>query len=110
MATVAMKNVMSIWDTMTGQKVVDISGLTVYPNPLRMSSSTCGVGFIYDQNGDHHYKIFNLGKGVVERSLCGKACKRTQAFGMIDEKRMLSFSKGRRLLKVRCFILQFILF
>ena len=95
-----MTNVLSVWDAMTGQKVVDIKGLTAYPNPLRMSNLTRGVGFINDQNGKYHYKVFNLKEGKIERNLLGKACKRMQAFGFIDQKHVISFSKGRRFLKV----------
>lgn len=93
-------NVMSVWDTLAGKKVAEIGDVAVCPNPLRMSSLTRGVGFIYDHKEQHHYKVFNLKEGKIERRLSGKACKRMQAFGFINGQHMLSFSKGRRFLKV----------
>jgi hypothetical protein len=67
--------------------------MTVFPNPARLSGdSTRGVGYIYDEKHPH-YKVFNFKDAVVEKTLEGSACKRMNAFGMIDDHRMISFSR-----------------
>ena len=88
-----------MWDAVSGKRVRRLTGLTVFPNPIRMFTATRGVGFIYDQNVPH-YKVFNFVEGIIERNLEGKACKRMNAFGFIDNKRMMSFSRGRRFVKL----------
>ena len=98
-AVIQLKNEIDVWDALSGKRVRRLMNLMVFPNPVRMCTSTRGVGFIYDQNLPH-YKVFNFAEGKIERNLDGKACKRMNAFGFIDQKRMMSFSRGRRFLKV----------
>ena len=94
-----LKNEIHLWDALSGKRVRRLMNLTVFPNPIRMCTATQGVGFIFDQNLPH-YKVFNFKEGTIERNLDGKACKRMNAFGFIDEKHMISFSRGRRNVKV----------
>ena len=98
-ATIQLRNEIDVWDTLSGKRVRRLMNLMVFPNPIRMCTATRGVGFIYDQDLPH-YKVFNFGEGKIERNLAGKACKRMNAFGFIDQKRMISFSRGRRNVKV----------
>ena len=98
-AVIQLKNEIDVWDALSGKRVRRLMNLMVFPNPVRMCTATRGVGFIYDQNLPH-YKVFNFAEGKIERNLDGKACKRMNAFGFIDQKRMMSFSRGRRFLKV----------
>ena len=97
--TIQLRHEIDVWDTLSGKRVRRLMNLMVFPNPIRMCTATRGVGFIYDQNLPH-YKVFNFGDGKIERNLDGKACKRMNAFGFIDQKRMMSFSRGRRNVKV----------
>ena len=94
-----LRNEIHVWDAQTGKRVRRLMNLTMFPNPLRMCTATRGVGFIFDQ-ATPHYKVFNLKEGNKERNLNGKACKRMNAFGFIDQKHMISFSRGRRNVKV----------
>ena len=94
-----LRNEIHVWDVQTGKRVRRLVNLTVFPSPLRMCTATRGVGFIFDQ-AMPHYKVFNLKEGKIERNLDGKACKRMNAFGFIDQKHMISFSRGRRNVKV----------
>ena len=98
-AVVQLKNEIDVWDALSGKQVRRFMNLMVFPNPIRLCTATRGVGFIIDQKFPH-YKVFNFAEGRIERNLEGKACKRMNAFGFIDEKRMMSFSKGRRFVKV----------
>ena len=98
-ATIQLRNEIDVWDALSGKRVRRLMNLMVFPNPIRMCTATRGVGFIYDQ-ALPHYKVFNFGEGKIERNLAGKACKRMNAFGFIDQKRMISFSRGRRNVKV----------
>ena len=97
-ATVQRRNRIDVWDAVSGKRVRRLTGnLPVFH--IRMFTETRGVGFIYDQNLPH-YKVFNFAEGTIERNLDGKACKRMNAFGFIDNKRMMSFSRGRRYIKL----------
>ena len=98
-ATVQLRNELAVWDALAGRKVREVRNLMFFPNPIRMCSATRGVGFIYDQDLPH-YRVFNFKDGTIERILEGKACKRMNAFGFIDQSHIISFSKGRRYLKV----------
>ncbi|XP_078369383.1 uncharacterized protein LOC144653297 [Oculina patagonica] len=98
-AVVKLKNEIDVWDALSGQRVCRLMNLMVFPDPIRMCSASRGVGFIDDKKIPH-YKVFNFVEGTIERNLDGKACKRMTAFGFIDQKHMLSFSRGRRFLKV----------
>ena len=98
-ATVQLSNALDVWDGLTGKRVRRLPKLTFFPNAVRMCTGTRGVGFIYD-NDLPHYKVFDFAEGKIERILEGKACKRMNAFGFVDQTRMISFSRGRRLLKV----------
>ena len=97
-AVVQLKSVMDVWDALSGKKVRRLMNL-IFPKPVRMFTATRGVGFINDQVVPH-YKVFNFAEGKIERNLEGKACKRMNAFGFIDEKSMMSFSRGRRFVKM----------
>ena len=97
--TVQIRTGIDVWDAVSGKRVRRLTGLTVFPIRIRMFTATRGVGFIYDQNVPH-YKVFNFVEGIIERNLEGKACKRMNAFGFIDNKRMISFSRGRRYVKL----------
>ncbi|KAJ7375747.1 hypothetical protein OS493_039155 [Desmophyllum pertusum] len=98
-ATIQLRNEIDVWDALSGKRVRRLMNLMVFPNPIRMCTATRGVGFIYDQDLPH-YKVFNFAEGKIERNLEGKACKRMNAFGFIDQKCMMSFSRGRRFVKV----------
>ncbi|KAL9973170.1 hypothetical protein ACROYT_G019587 [Oculina patagonica] len=98
-AVIQLQSEIDVWDALSGKRVRRLMNLKVFPNPVRMCTATRGVGFIYDQDLPH-YKVFNFAEGKIERNLDGKACKRMNAFGFIDQKRMLSFSRGRRFVKV----------
>ena len=98
-ASIQLRNEIHVWDALTGKRVRRLMDLMMFPNPVRMYTATRGVGFIYDQDLPH-YKVFNFVEGRIERNLDGKACKRMNAFGFIDEKHMMSFSRGRRFVKV----------
>lgn len=98
-AVIQLRNELAVWDGLTGKRVRRLMNLTVFPNPIRMFTATRAVGFIYDQEIPH-YKVFNFAEGKIERNLEGKACKRMNAFGFIDQRRMISFSRGRRFFKV----------
>ncbi|KAJ7363338.1 hypothetical protein OS493_011626 [Desmophyllum pertusum] len=98
-ATIQLRNEIDVWDALSGKRVRRLMNLMVFPNPIRMCTATRGVGFIFDQDLPH-YKVFNFAEGKIERNLEGKACRRMNAFGFIDQKRMMSFSRGRRFVKV----------
>ena len=98
-ATIQLRNEVDVWDAVSGKRVRRLINVTVFPNPIRMCTATRGVGFIFDPNLPH-YKVFNFAEAKIERNLDGKACKRMNAFGFIDQKRMMSFSRGRRNVKV----------
>ncbi|XP_068719523.1 NACHT domain- and WD repeat-containing protein 1-like [Montipora capricornis] len=94
-----LKNEIHVWDIHKGKRVRRLMNLTVLPNPLRMCTATRGVGYMHDRVIPH-YKVFNLKEGKIERNLDGKACERMDAFGFIDQKHMISFSRGRRNVKI----------
>jgi len=98
-AVIQLRNEIHVWDALSGKRVRRLMNMMMFPNPIRMCTSTRGVGFIFDQNVPH-YKVFNFAEGRIERNLEGKACKRMNAFGFIDQKHMISFSRGRRFVKV----------
>lgn len=73
--------------------MISFLGTTVFPNPIRLTQDSArGVGFIYHEKNPH-YKVFNFKDGIIEKTLEGSACKRMNAFGMIDDHRMISFSR-----------------
>ena len=89
-----------IWDALTGKKVRGLKLIQeMPPTAIKMHGATRAVGFIYDQEF-FHLKVFDLKTGKVERNLQGKASKRTEAFGFVDEDNIIAFSRGRRNLKV----------
>jgi len=98
-AVIQLRNEIHVWDALSGKRVRRLMNMMMFPNPIRMCTSTRGVGFIFDQKFPH-YKVFNFAEGRIERNLEGKACKRMNAFGFIDQKHMISFSRGRRFVKV----------
>ena len=99
-ATVNNSNQIAIWDTLTG---VMVRALKVFqelpPSTIRIYGASRAVGYIHDQEY-LHFRVFDLKEGKVERNLQGKASKRTEAFGFIDENHIIAFSRGRRNLKV----------
>ena len=94
-------NEIIIWDTMTSTKVraLKLPMESLPPSTIRMYGTDFAVGYIHDQNF-LHFQVYNLKTGKIERSLQGKASKRTEAFGFIDENHVIAFSRGRRNLKV----------
>ena len=91
---------LSVWDTSLATKVRSLRIVgRIPPTTLRMCSPTRAVGYIHDTNF-LHFKVYDLKSGKVEKCLHGKASKRTETFGFINEKHMVSFSQGRRNLKV----------
>lgn len=100
-ATVDNCSQLIIWDTFTGTKVRSLKIMTqnLPPTTIRMYGTARAVGYIHDQEF-LHFQVFDLKEGKVERYLQGKASKRTEAFGFIDETHIIAFSRGRRNLKV----------
>ena len=99
-ATVNDSNEVLIWDTLTGTKVRALKiTQDVPPSTIRMQGTDHAVGYIHDQDF-LHFQVFDLKAGKVNRCLQGKASKRTEAFGFTDDSHIISFSRGRRNLKV----------
>lgn len=99
-AMVNNSNQILVWDTLTGTMArVLKTTQELPPTAIKMYGTARAVGFIHDQEF-FHFKVFDLKAGKVERYLQGKASKRTEAFGFIDEDHIIAFSRGRRNLKV----------
>ena len=90
-----------IWDTLTRTKVraLKVSTDDIPPSTIRMRGTAHAVGYIHDKNF-LHFQVFDLKAGKIERCLQGKASKRTEAFGFIDDNHVIALSRGRRNLKV----------
>lgn len=97
--TANMTSEMSIWDVNKGKQVRTYKNLTFYPSVLRMISPTLGVAYIYNEKMNH-YAILDLAEGKMVRHLVGKACKRMYMMDFLDDDRMISFTRGRRHLKI----------
>ena len=99
-ALVNNSNQVLIWDTWRGKTVRALQvAQELPPSTLRMCDAYRAVGYIHDQTF-LHFKVFDFKAGRIERCLKGRASKRTEAFGIVDEKRVIAFSRGRRNLKV----------
>ena len=94
-----MASEISIWDTKQGKQVRVFRNLSFYPNVIRMVSATRGVGYIYNEKMNH-YALLDFAEGKVARQLEGKACKRMYMMETLDNDRMVSFTRGRRHLKI----------
>ena len=97
--TANMTSEISIWDVNQGKQVRVFKNLTFYPSVLRMVTPTLGVGYIYNEKM-HYYVLIDFAEGKVLRPLEGKACKRMHMMEFLDEDRMISFTRGRRHLKI----------
>jgi WD40 repeat protein len=97
--TANMASEISIWDVNQGKQVRVFKSLNFYPNVLRMVSPTLGVGYIYNEKMNH-YALLDFAEGKMVRQLEGKACKRMYMMEFLDKDRMVSFTRGRRHLKV----------
>lgn len=97
--TANMASEISIWDVQQGKQVRVFKNIMIYPSVLRMVSATVGVGYIYNEKM-HHYALFDFAEGKLMRKLEGKACKRMHMMEFLDSDRMVSFSRGRRHLKI----------
>ncbi|XP_028397582.1 NACHT domain- and WD repeat-containing protein 1-like [Dendronephthya gigantea] len=93
-----MGSEISIWDVNQGKQVRVFKKLMFYPSVLRMASPTLGVAYIYNEKMNH-YAVVDFAEGKVVRQLEGKACKRMYMMDLLDEERMVSFTRGRRHLK-----------
>ena len=89
----------SIWDINQGKQVRVFKSLMFNPSVLRMVSPTLAVGYICNEKM-HHYALLDFAAGKVVRQLEGKACNRMYMMEILDEDRMVSFTRGRRHLKV----------
>ena len=99
-ATVNDTNEILIWDTFEGAKARTLKMTKDLPlSTIRMGATTRAVGYIHDKDF-LHFQVFDLHAGTIERLLQGKAPKRTEAFGFIDDSQIITFSRGRRNLKV----------
>lgn len=99
-ATVNNTSQILIWDTLTGKKVRAFKMTQeLLPNTIKMYGTSRAVGYIHDLEF-LHFQVFDMKSGKVERTLQGKASKRTEAFGFLDENQLIAFSRGRRNLKV----------
>ena len=99
-ATVNNTSQILIWDALTGTKVRTLQmNQELPPTTIRMYGTSRAVGYIHDLEF-LHFEVYDLKLGKVERHLQGKASKRTEAFGFIDENQLISLSRGRRNLKV----------
>ena len=98
-ATVNMTNEVSVWDAKQAKKVRIFKNSMFYPSVLRMVSPTIGVAYIYNDKM-HHYVVLDFAQGKMIRKLEGKACKRMYMMQFLDSNRMVSFSRGRRNLKI----------
>lgn len=98
-STVNMTNEVSVWDAKQGKQVRVFKNTMFYASVLRMVSSTVGIGYIYNEK-TNHYVLLDFDKGTVVRRLEGKACKRMYMMELLDNNRMVSFSRGRRNLKI----------
>ena len=94
-----MSSEISIWDVNQGKQVRVFKNLMICPNFLRMISPTLGVGYIYNEKM-HHYALLDFAKGKIVRQFEGKACKRIYMMEFLDKNRMVSFTRGRRHLKI----------
>lgn len=94
-------NEVIVWDIEASSKVralkLPMEGQS--PSTIRMYGTDYAVGYIHDQKF-LHFQVYNLKTGKIERCLQGKASKRTEAFGFVDKNHVISFSRGRRNLKV----------
>ena len=99
-ATINNTSQILIWDTLTGTKVRAFKTTQeLSPNTIKMYGTSRAVGYIHDIEF-LHFQVFDIKSGKVERPLQGKASKRTEAFGFLDENHLIAFSRGRRNLKV----------
>ena len=101
--TVKMTAEIAVWDALAGVKVRSIKTMN-FPRPLHMKNDKVGVGRIAvgedtKANFDH-FKLVDFGQAKTLRVLQGKAGKRLDAAGFIDEKNFIGLSRGRRNLKV----------
>lgn len=94
-----MGSEISIWDVNQGKQVRIFKNLMFYPSVLRMALPTLGVAYVYNEKMNH-YVVVDFAEGKVVRQLEGKACKRMYMMDLLDEERMVSFTRGRRHLKV----------
>ena len=97
--TANMTSEISIWDVNQGKRVRVFKNLMFYPGVLRMVSPTQGVGYIYNEKM-HHYVLLDFAEGKMVRQLEGKACMRMHMMEFLDKNRMVSFTRGRRHLKI----------
>ena len=97
--TANMTSEISIWDVNQGKQVRVFKNLTFYPTVLRMVTPTVGVGYIHNVTMNY-YVLLDFAKGKVLRLLEGKACNRMHMMEFLDEDRMISFTRGRRHLKI----------
>ena len=100
--TVKMKVEIAVWDTLAGAKVRSIKA-GKFPYPLCMLNDKVGVGRIDvapTKDNFDHYKLLDFEEGKTLRVLQGNASKRRGAFGLIDGKKFIGLSRGRRNLKV----------
>jgi WD40 repeat protein len=97
--TANMASEISIWDANQGKQVRVFKSLMFYPNVLRMVSPTLAVGYIYNEKMNH-YALLDFASGKVVRQFEGKACNRMYMMEVLDEDRMVSFTRGRRHLKI----------
>ena len=94
-----MTSELSIWDVNQRKQVRVFKSVTFYPSVLRMVSPTVGVGYIFNEKMNH-YAVIDFAEGKVLRQLEGKACKRMYMMEILDEDKMVSFTRGRRHLKI----------
>ena len=97
--TANMTSEISIWDVNQGKQVRVFKNLTFNPSVLRMISPSQGVGYIYNEKM-YHYVVLDFAECKMVRQLEGKACKRMYMMEFLDKNRMVSFTRGRRHLKI----------
>ena len=97
--TANMQSQISIWDVNQGKEVRVFKNLMLYPTVLKMVSPALGVGYIYNEKMKH-YAVFDFAEGKLARKLEGKACSRMYMMEFLDKEKMVSFTRGRRHLKI----------
>lgn len=66
--------------------------MQIYPSMIRINQDSTFLAVLIHDEKLPFYKVINLKEGTIE-TLEGGACKRMNAFGFIDNQRMISFSR-----------------
>jgi len=66
--------------------------MQIYPSMIRINQDSTYLAVLIHDEKLPFYKVINLKECTIE-TLEGGACKRMNAFGFIDNRRIISFSR-----------------